>query len=119
MLDKYRNEHIKRIIKATDNLFLEQASICRKCHATHGDLNCLFCYCPLYDDFECGGNFIILDNGLKDCSACLVPHSEEFIREYLIGNKPEKKHKIYNPVTKKWYDIRERSSKYMRRRWIK
>jgi Zn-finger protein len=85
MLDRYRHAHIKRIIKATNNLFLQRHSICRKCHATHGDLNCLFCYCPLYDDEECGGEYIILPNGLKDCSACLVPHGEEFIQDYLSG----------------------------------
>ena len=39
--------------------------------------NCLFCYCPLYALGEdCGGNFRYLDNGIKDCSACLVPHRE-------------------------------------------
>ncbi|MCT4595077.1 MAG: cysteine-rich small domain-containing protein [Anaeromicrobium sp.] len=36
--------------------------------------NCLFCYCPLYMLKEnCGGNFKY-NNGIKDCSACLVPH---------------------------------------------
>ncbi len=37
--------------------------------------NCLFCYCPLYAlGDRCGGNFKHLDSGIKDCSACLVPH---------------------------------------------
>ena len=41
--------------------------------------NCLFCYCPLYALGEdCGGNFRYLDNGIKDCSACLVPHTEGY-----------------------------------------
>ena len=40
--------------------------------------NCLFCYCPLYLLNErCGGNFKILENGIKDCSQCLIPHSEK------------------------------------------
>ena len=37
--------------------------------------NCLFCYCPLYalgDD--CGGNVTWLENGVKDCSQCTLPH---------------------------------------------
>ena len=39
------------------------------------EFNCLFCYCPLYMlGRECGGNFTYLDNGVKDCSGCLVPH---------------------------------------------
>ena len=39
------------------------------------EFNCLFCYCPLYAlGKECGGNFVILENGVKDCSDCTVPH---------------------------------------------
>ena len=38
--------------------------------------NCLFCYCPLYTlGSSCGGSFRYLDSGIKDCSACLLPHS--------------------------------------------
>lgn len=42
------------------------------------DFNCLFCYCPLYllGD-KCGGAFRFLENGVKDCSACLYPHRRE------------------------------------------
>lgn len=83
MLNKYKSYHIKRIIEATNGLYLKKDSICYKCHKTNNILNCLFCYCPLYDDFECGGNYTILNNGLKDCSACLKPHEEEFIKEQL------------------------------------
>lgn len=54
------------------------------CHKTNNleSFNCLFCYCPLYLlKEECGGNFKY-KNGIKDCSDCLIPHSEggyEFI----------------------------------------
>ena len=47
------------------------------CHkgANKEDFNCLFCYCPLYAlGDRCGGNFTYLENGIKDCSSCLVPH---------------------------------------------
>ena len=47
------------------------------CHKTAHpeDFNCLFCYCPLYAlGSACGGNFKWLENGVKDCSGCLVPH---------------------------------------------
>ncbi|RKD26416.1 Cysteine-rich small domain-containing protein [Caminicella sporogenes DSM 14501] len=38
--------------------------------------NCLFCFCPLYMLGEnCGGNFKYT-NGIKDCSDCMIPHSE-------------------------------------------
>ena len=49
------------------------------CHKTSGDteLNCLFCYCPLYAlSDKCGGNFVFLPDGTKDCSQCLLPHTE-------------------------------------------
>ena len=48
------------------------------CHKTSKpeDFNCLFCYCPLYFfDGDCGGNFVIRENGLKDCTNCMIPHS--------------------------------------------
>ena len=40
--------------------------------------NCLFCYCPLYSlGVECGGNFTVLSNGVKDCTACVLPHDKD------------------------------------------
>ena len=50
------------------------------CHAgiAPEDFNCLFCYCPLYAlGTACGGNFALLPNGVKDCSACALPHRRE------------------------------------------
>lgn len=50
------------------------------CHtvAEGSDFNCLFCYCPLYAlGRDCGGNFQYTENGIKDCSGCLVPHKRE------------------------------------------
>jgi len=50
------------------------------CHsnADPESFNCLFCYCPLYAlGDKCGGNFIYLENGIKDCSDCLRPHKRE------------------------------------------
>ncbi|NCB63552.1 MAG: metal-binding protein [Clostridia bacterium] len=42
------------------------------------EFNCLFCYCPLYAlGRDCGGNFTYLENGVKDCSKCLLPHRRE------------------------------------------
>lgn len=42
------------------------------------DFNCLFCFCPLYAlGDKCGGNFKYLDNGIKDCSDCRIPHCKE------------------------------------------
>lgn len=51
------------------------------CHdMPEGELNCLFCFCPLYClGSECGGNFrYVGERGdIKDCSACTVPHRRE------------------------------------------
>lgn len=38
------------------------------------DFNCLFCFCPLYAVKNCGGKFSYLENGIKDCSKCVLPH---------------------------------------------
>jgi len=44
------------------------------CHGIDNQ-NCLFCYCPLYyQGTECGGDYIILDSGIKDCSHCIKNH---------------------------------------------
>ena len=50
------------------------------CHqgADAEHFNCLFCFCPLYAlGDRCGGNFKYLENGIKDCSNCLIPHHPE------------------------------------------
>ncbi len=50
------------------------------CHpnVNQADFNCLFFYCPLYVLGEnCGGDFVYLANGIKDCSNCLKPHKRE------------------------------------------
>lgn len=49
------------------------------CHkGGDGTFNCLFCYCPLYVlGNRCGGNFEYLENGVKSCEHCLIPHKLE------------------------------------------
>ena len=50
---------------------------CHKWKKTE-DFSCLFCYCPLYAlGDKCGGNFTYTETGIKDCSACLIPHRRE------------------------------------------
>ena len=40
--------------------------------------SCLFCYCPLYTLGDgCGGRFVYTEQGIKDCSGCLIPHRRE------------------------------------------
>lgn len=50
------------------------------CHETQRpeDFNCLFCYCPLYTlGSACGGNCRWTEQGVKDCSGCMVPHGRD------------------------------------------
>lgn len=52
------------------------------CHPTDTpqNFNCLFCYCPLYLIPDCGGKatwFKRGENTIKDCSACMRPHTPE------------------------------------------
>lgn len=45
------------------------------CHDLKDWKSCLFCWCPLYL-LDCDGNYTVHD-GIKDCSACVMPHTEE------------------------------------------
>ena len=50
------------------------------CHdAEH--INCLFCFCPLYDKEDCGGVYHMTEDQSgclhKDCSGCMYPHAAE------------------------------------------
>ena len=61
---------------------------CHKCEDEEF-FNCLFCYCPLYAlGDKCGGNFKYIEEGIKDCSECLVPHKENGY-SYIISKYPE------------------------------
>jgi len=52
------------------------------------NFNCLFCFCPLYSMGKtCGGDFMILGNGVKDCSACAFPHEREHYGEVIARMK--------------------------------
>ena len=42
-------------------------------------LNCLFCYCPLYaHGAQCGGFFSYTKKGVKNCMGCRLPHMPEY-----------------------------------------
>ena len=44
-------------------------------------INCLFCFCPLYGQEDCGGSYTMISGKdgkpVKDCSQCVIPHQEE------------------------------------------
>lgn len=46
------------------------------CHESDEDINCLFCYCPLYH-MDCPGNYEMAEAGgktIKNCKDCVYPH---------------------------------------------
>lgn len=50
------------------------------CHKEVTELNCLFCYCPLYSRKNCPGNYHYIEvNGkqIKACEDCTFPHKAE------------------------------------------
>ncbi len=50
------------------------------CHKGSNEINCLFCYCPLYYLPDCPGNYRFVDsNGtrIKECTDCTFPHKAE------------------------------------------
>ena len=50
------------------------------CHEGISDLNCMFCYCPFYQDENCPGNpeyKQISGKTLRVCTECLFPHLPE------------------------------------------
>lgn len=50
------------------------------CHKGIEELNCLFCYCPLYEREHCPGKpeYIKKEKGvIKSCMNCTFPHEPE------------------------------------------
>ena len=63
------------------------------CHQGIEELNCLFCYCPLYHLTECPGNPEWKEKDgrrVKSCVQCTFPHRREnydTVMEYLKGDR--------------------------------
>ena len=50
------------------------------CHKGTEELNCLFCYCPLYAMEECPGTYRMIPSEgrmVKSCMECDFPHIPE------------------------------------------
>ena len=50
------------------------------CHEGIEELNCLFCYCPLYSHEHCPGTYEYIDvpgGKIKSCMDCTFPHRAE------------------------------------------
>lgn len=63
------------------------------CHNSER-INCMFCFCPLYN-MDCGGSFCYITDAkgdeIKDCSNCMLPHSEGGY-DYIIKKLSERKY---------------------------
>lgn len=57
------------------------------CHKAE-QINCLFCFCPLYGLGDCGGNFKMIEGlggrKIKDCSDCTLPHNPDTGYDFVI-----------------------------------
>ena len=50
------------------------------CHEGCEEMNCLFCYCPLYRLENCPGNPVFKEKDsktIKVCTNCTFPHKKE------------------------------------------
>ncbi|MCR5053706.1 MAG: cysteine-rich small domain-containing protein [Lachnospiraceae bacterium] len=69
------------------------------CHESGEDINCLFCYCPLYL-YECPGNYRITEKDgkkIKNCRECTFPHEKENFEKVIaiLKGKPKLKEEIF------------------------
>lgn len=63
--------------KASSRFFANKSCEYYPCHESDEDINCLFCYCPLYGLKNCPGKYEMLEKGdkkIKSCMNCTFPH---------------------------------------------
>ena len=63
----------------SSRFFANKACEYYPCHKSDSELNCLFCYCPLYF-FDCPGDYVMVEKGsnrVKSCKDCVFPHEPE------------------------------------------
>ena len=61
----------------SDRFFANRSCRFYPCHEGIEELNCLFCYCPLYHMEDCPGDPVFKETGggrLKVCTDCTFPH---------------------------------------------
>jgi Zn-finger protein len=87
------------VLKNSHRFFNNQECPFFPCHSNFekdiNEYNCLFCFCPLIDMDDCGGNYemITLEGKvIKDCTYCTLPHEEDKY-DYIIEKLQNKKYK--------------------------
>jgi len=83
-------------VKNSSKFFANKECQYYPCHKCDTDINCLFCYCPLYD-MDCPGNYKMVEKDgkmIKSCIDCVFPHVPDnydkvisLLREKNIGGK--------------------------------
>ena len=66
--------------KPSNAFFANTACAYYPCHKGVEEINCLFCFCPLYGMARCPGTPVYIDTPdgrVKDCSGCIFPHRAE------------------------------------------
>ena len=69
----YRGEKMENSYKYFENKECQYYP----CHQGTQNMNCMFCYCPLYSKEKCPGNYRYIEvNGkkIKECTDCIFPH---------------------------------------------
>lgn len=67
-------------MKDSSRFFCNRACEYYPCHEGITEINCLFCYCPLYERAHCPGKpeYIRTANGtVKSCMNCTFPHEPD------------------------------------------
>ncbi len=89
-------------MEASHRFFANRACAYYPCHEMEGELNCLFCYCPLYMRKHCPGSpeWILGRDGrkIKSCVKCTFPHQPknyEVMMQFLrMGGREEREVKV-------------------------
>lgn len=66
-------------MEASSRFFANKKCEFYPCHKSGEDINCLFCYCPLYTS-DCPGNYHMIEKDgrkVKSCIDCIFPHIPE------------------------------------------
>ncbi len=70
-----QKEEIPKAGPKHSTFFLNKECEYYPCHELNEEsFSCLFCYCPLYDMPDCGGDYTMTEKGAKNCRNCSFVH---------------------------------------------
>ncbi len=98
MYEKVKTQMSSQLEKADNRrhstYFLNKECEYYPCHNLAEErFSCMFCYCPLYDMEDCGGDYTYTEKGAKNCKNCTFPHDRDNyskvikkLKEKMYGN---------------------------------